>query len=115
MYDAIIIGAGVGGLSCAAKLAINGKRIMILEKIHHIGGTSHIFKRGKYIFPMGPLSFSFPHLVSKFLGEMGVKENITFERNHFQLISPELDIIYSQKWEEFKKKVQSGEQNSGSV
>jgi phytoene dehydrogenase-like protein len=102
LYDAVIIGAGVGGLSCAAKLAINGKKVLILEKIHHIGGTSHIFKRGQYSFPMGPLSFSFPNLVKHLINEMGVKEDITFERNHFQLISPNLDIIYSQEWKEFK-------------
>ena len=35
MYDVIIIGAGVGGLSCAAKLAKNRKKILILEKIPH--------------------------------------------------------------------------------
>lgn len=103
MYDVIIIGAGVGGLSCAAKLAKNGKKILILEKIPHIGGTSHIFERKGYIFPMGPLSFSFPNLVKKLLKEMGVNEEIEFKRNHFQLISPNIDIIYSQQWNKFRE------------
>lgn len=105
MYDTIIIGAGVGGLSCAAKLAKNRKKILILEKLPHIGGTSHIFKRKGYIFPMGPLSFSFPKLVKDLLKEMDVKEEIEFERNHFQLISPNLDLIYSQQWNNFREKL----------
>ena len=90
MYDVIIIGAGVGGLSCAAKLAKNGKKLLILEKIDHIGGTSHIFKRKDFIFPMGPLSFSFPNLVKKLLKEMDVKEKIEFNRfkDWFQRFKP---------------------------
>ncbi len=107
MYDIIIIGAGVGGLSCAAKLAKNGKKILILEKISHIGGTSHIFKRKGYIFPMGPLSFSFPKLVKKLLKEMDVREEIEFEINHFQLISPNIDIIYSQQWNNFRENLKT--------
>ena len=105
MYDAIIIGAGLGGLTCAAKLASNGKSVLVLEKLDHIGGTSYMFKRNGYIFPMGPLSFSFPHLVKKMLKDVGVKKEITFERNHFQLITPYIDIIYSQEWNEFKDKL----------
>ncbi len=107
MYDAIIIGAGVGGLSCAAKLAKNRKKVLILEKIHHIGGTSHVFKRNDYIFPMGPLSFSFPELINNLLKEMNVKEEIEFERNHFQLISPNIDIIYSQQWDKFRESLKT--------
>ncbi|MFX1256680.1 MAG: phytoene desaturase family protein [Promethearchaeota archaeon] len=105
MYDVIIIGAGVGGLSCASKLALSGKKVLILEKIHHIGGTSHIFKRGDFYFPMGPLSFSFPNFVKLMLKDIGIQEDIKFKRNHFQLITPELDIIYSQDWNKFKERL----------
>lgn len=108
MYDAIIIGAGVGGLSCAAKLANQGKKVLIVEKIHHIGGTSHIFKRmnnGRYFFPMGPLSFSHPDKVRNMLNEMGIESEIGFKQSHFQLITPEIDIIYSQPWTRFQKKL----------
>ena len=115
MYDVIIIGAGVGGLICASKLAAKGKKILILEKIHHIGGTSHIFKRGEYYFPMGPLSFSFPNYVKEILEDVGIDKDISFRRSHFQLISPELDIIYSQDWNKFKEKLKElyPEDNSG--
>ena len=105
LYDAIVIGAGVGGLSCAANLAANNKKVLVLERIFFIGGTSYIFKRGPFFFPMGPLSISYPNFVKKMLLEMGINEKIDFERHHFQLISPHLDIVYSQEWNEFEKQL----------
>ena len=94
-YDVIVIGAGIGGLSCAAKLAKNGKKVLILEKNRHVGGTSYVFKRNGYSFPMGPLSFSFPDRVKSFLSGIGAEIPVEFKRSHFQLITPSLDIIYS--------------------
>jgi protoporphyrinogen oxidase/NAD-dependent dihydropyrimidine dehydrogenase PreA subunit len=37
-YDAIIVGAGIGGLLAAAKFSKMGKKIIILEKLSFIGG-----------------------------------------------------------------------------
>jgi len=108
MYDIIIIGAGVGGLSCAAKLAYNGLKVLVVEEIHHIGGTSHIFKRkknGTYFFPMGPLSFSHPDFVKLMLEEMGVNGKLSFQRNHFKLKTSDIDIIYSKPWNQFQKEL----------
>ncbi len=39
-YDAIIIGAGHNGLTCAAYLAKAGKKVLILEKRHVLGGAA---------------------------------------------------------------------------
>ncbi|WP_201369450.1 MULTISPECIES: NAD(P)-binding protein [Ktedonobacter] len=36
--DAIIIGAGLGGLLSAAHLLQRGKRVLILERLPHAGG-----------------------------------------------------------------------------
>jgi len=102
-YDVIVIGSGIGGLSCAAKLAKQGKRVLLLEKNHHPGGTSYIFYRDGYAFPMGPMSFSFPHRVSNFLKDLGIKKKIDFKRNHFQLVTSYFDMVYSRPFEEFKK------------
>src|SRR5258707_14658292 len=37
-FDAIIIGAGLGGLLSAAQLLQRGKRIVVLERLPHCGG-----------------------------------------------------------------------------
>jgi flavin-dependent dehydrogenase len=38
-YDAIVVGAGVAGLSCAAALRQHGlERVLVLEASHHLGG-----------------------------------------------------------------------------
>jgi len=103
LYDVIIIGSGIGGLTCAAKLAKNGKKVLLLEKIGVIGGTSHIFKRDAYYFPMGPISFSYPDLLTNILTELGIDEKIEFRRNDFQLITPLFDIVYSQAIQELGK------------
>ena len=94
-FDVIVIGAGIGGLGCAARLASAGRRVLVLEKNSHIGGTAYVFQRKGFTFPMGPLSFSFPDRVRRSLAAAGVEAEIGFRRNHFQLISPGLDIIYS--------------------
>ena len=37
-YDAIVIGAGLGGLLSAAQLLQRGKRVLVLERLSHCGG-----------------------------------------------------------------------------
>lgn len=40
-FDAIIIGAGHNGLTCAAYLAKAGLKVLVLERRAHIGGAAH--------------------------------------------------------------------------
>ncbi len=50
-YDAIIIGAGHNGLTCAAYLAKAGRKVLVLERRYLIGGatvTEEIFPGYKY-------------------------------------------------------------------
>lgn len=49
-WDAIIIGAGLGGLSAAAHLAKAGKRVLVLEQGSGPGGYAHGTQRGDYYF-----------------------------------------------------------------
>ena len=105
IYDAIIIGAGFGGLSCGSLLAKNGKKILILEKSPHVGGTSSVFSRGGYDFPMGALGFSHPERILEFLDEIGISDKPTFERSHYHLISPDIECIYSVPFDELKEEL----------
>jgi len=42
-FDAIIIGSGIGGLSCAASLAISNYKVLVLEKNLSVGGSMSTF------------------------------------------------------------------------
>ena len=44
-WDAIVIGAGIGGLSCATLLSRNGMKVLVLERHDKVGGYAHQFVR----------------------------------------------------------------------
>ncbi len=52
-YDVIIIGGGLGGLSAGAKLAKEGKHILLLEQHDRPGGCATTFKRKEYTMEVG--------------------------------------------------------------
>ena len=44
-WDAVVIGSGLGGLSAAAHLATNGKRVLVCEQYDVAGGCTQMFRR----------------------------------------------------------------------
>ncbi len=54
VYDVVVIGSGIGGLSCAALLAKHGhKRVLVLERHYTAGGYTHVFHRPGYEWDVG--------------------------------------------------------------
>lgn len=53
IYDVVIIGSGMGGLTTALILAMEGKSVLVLEKNQQIGGNLQVFSREKQIFDTG--------------------------------------------------------------
>jgi phytoene dehydrogenase-like protein len=94
-WDTVIIGAGIGGLTAAAKLAKAGLRVLILEKNPHPGGTAYVYQRKGFSFPMGPLGFSNPSIVKDILRKCGGGEELNFDRIHFHLRAFDLDLPLS--------------------
>ena len=52
-YDVIIIGAGLGGLTAGAKLAKEGKSVLLLEQHDRPGGCATTFKRREFTMEVG--------------------------------------------------------------
>jgi len=97
VYDAIIIGSGLGGLSCGAYLAKNGWKVLVLEKHRLPGGYATSFKRGSFTFDVAL------HMINgvgegqntyKFLDWCGVGDKIEFLKLKYfmRFIFPGLDI-----------------------
>jgi len=53
VYDVIIIGSGMAGLSCGANLASAGLSVLVLEQHYIPGGATTMFKRGDFYFEGG--------------------------------------------------------------
>jgi prolycopene isomerase len=53
MYDAIIIGSGIGGLVTATQLAAKGAKVLVLESYIIPGGSAGYFQRQEYRFDVG--------------------------------------------------------------
>ena len=63
VYDILVVGSGIAGLSAAAMLAMYGYRVLICEAHEHPGGAAHGFTRkvkdvGTFRFDSGPSLFS---------------------------------------------------------
>jgi phytoene dehydrogenase-like protein len=46
VFDAVVIGSGLGGLTAAALLAKAGRSVCVLERNHSLGGAASVFKVG---------------------------------------------------------------------
>lgn len=49
-YDAVVIGAGNGGLAAACKMALEGKKTLLVERHNLPGGCASSFRRGRFEF-----------------------------------------------------------------
>ena len=53
-YDAIVVGAGVGGLTVAALLAYEGRKVLLVEKSNRVGGRAKTLQ-GREILEHGEI------------------------------------------------------------
>lgn len=101
MWDAVIIGAGMGGLAAAIELSLQGKKVMLLEQRNIPGGLATSLVRGRFEFEatqhgmqgIGPKEN--PKVIRKFLEEAGVECEFSTIPEAYRLVIPEanLDVV----------------------
>lgn len=53
IYDAIVVGGGIAGLTAAAFIAKAGKSVLVCEKQNHCGGLINSFERDGFVYDGG--------------------------------------------------------------
>lgn len=70
---AIVIGAGIGGIATAARLAKNGYEVTVLEKEATPGGRANQIIRDGHRFDIGPTLFLMPEVWEETFASLGEK------------------------------------------
>lgn len=73
-----VIGAGVGGLGAAIRLAVAGYDVAVFERNQHAGGKINNLQLGAYRFDMGPSVFTGPEYIKELYDLCG-EDFATFE------------------------------------
>jgi phytoene desaturase len=69
--NAVIVGAGFGGLATSALLARKGWRVTVIEKNDQVGGRARYWKQDGFTFDMGPSWYLMPEAFENFFQAMG--------------------------------------------
>ncbi len=78
-YDSIVVGSGISGLTLALLLALNGRKILLLEKAPRIGGSLIRFYKSGVSFDTGfhfTGGFSAGGILVDMLHVLGIRERI---------------------------------------
>nr|MDO8100045.1 NAD(P)/FAD-dependent oxidoreductase [Candidatus Njordarchaeota archaeon] len=105
-YDVIVVGSGIGGLTCGALLSKRGYKVLVLEQHYQVGGYCSSFERKGFTFNTGvedvsgvwengPIAF--------LLDELGLKKDELFVRNTTRYIFKGRSIDIPNSVEKFTK------------
>ena len=77
---AVVIGAGIGGISCAMRLQSLGFDTEIVEALDAPGGRAYVRKADGFVFDMGPTVLTVPHFI---------EELFSLQQDHAMLGEPD--------------------------
>lgn len=60
--QAVVIGAGIGGLAAALRLRARGYAVTVVDRLDQPGGRARVFERDGYVFDAGPTVITAPFL-----------------------------------------------------
>lgn len=78
MKNAVVIGAGIGGIAAALRLSKKGYKVTVFEANDYPGGKLSAFSLGDYRFDAGPSLFTMPQYVTELFEIHGEKASDFF-------------------------------------
>ncbi len=107
-YDVVIVGAGGGGLSAGARLALGGMKVLVIEQHYKVGGYMTTFERGDYTFEVSLHAMGSPepggmtYNTFKSLDLIGRVKPIRLDPM-YRTVYPDLDLVIPGDSEEYKE------------
>lgn len=107
-YHTVIVGGGMAGLTCAAYLAREGRRVLLVEKNKECGGLVNSFSRDGFRFEAGVRALENAGIIFPMLKELGIELEVV--RSHVSVgVEDEIlhveDIQSLTAYEAFLKKL----------
>ncbi len=85
-FDALVIGAGTGGMCAAARLAHNGYKTLLVETHDRVGGRASTREVDGFLLNTGALVIERGGAVEQTLNEVGVKLNLFVPKPETELL-----------------------------
>jgi len=109
-HDIIIIGAGLGGLTAGAKLAKEGKKVLLLEQHDRPGGCATTFQRKDFTLEVGLHEMDGPHakdLKVKIFRDLGLTEKVTLLGlpEFYRFVNLRQDVVVPHNPEEAERRL----------
>ncbi|MFH0757679.1 MAG: NAD(P)/FAD-dependent oxidoreductase [Bacteroidota bacterium] len=75
-YHSVVVGGGMAGLTCAAYLAKEGRKVLLIEKNRECGGLVNSFSRDGFHFEAGIRALEDAGIIFPMLKELGIKLDV---------------------------------------
>lgn len=107
-YDVIVIGAGLGGLVAGAKLAREGRKVLVIEQHDRPGGCATTFQRGDFTLEVGLHEMDGPSprdMKTRIFNDLEVTGNVEFLHvpEFYRFVNGRYDVTVKHNPEEMLK------------
>jgi phytoene desaturase len=90
MSRAVVIGAGLGGLATAARLAAAGHEVTVFESAPTVGGKLGVLERDGFTFDTGPSLLTIPAVLEQLFADTGGPGGLTMTA-----VDPAFTYVYA--------------------